>query len=115
MRASEIERTWDALAAGRLSVQRCRCGTQRFSTGQFCRACGSSDWSWADLDGQGLVHSYTIVHRPRGRPTTLVLVDVSDVRILGVLRARRTPRIGAAVEVVPNARRKGPITFRLLD
>jgi uncharacterized OB-fold protein len=55
---------WEAAAAHRLVVQRCaRCGTTRHPPRPVCARCASLEHEWQELDGRGIVHTYTVVHR----------------------------------------------------
>ena len=55
---------WDAIAEGRLSIQRCTsCGLLRHYPQLRCPSCHSPDSDWADVSGRGRVHSYTVAHR----------------------------------------------------
>lgn len=56
---------WDACRRGELRLQRCRaCGTWRHHPRPMCPACHSLDHEWALASGRGVVHTFTIVHRP---------------------------------------------------
>ncbi|MGB0621559.1 MAG: Zn-ribbon domain-containing OB-fold protein [Myxococcota bacterium] len=55
---------WDAIAEGRLAIQRCTsCGLLRHYPQLRCPSCHSPDSDWADVSGRGRVHSYTVAHR----------------------------------------------------
>jgi len=56
---------WDACRRGELRLQRCAgCGRFRHHPRPMCAACGSLDYEWALASGRGIVHTFTIVHRP---------------------------------------------------
>jgi len=77
---------WAAAAAGRLVLQRCdRCDRHHFPPRVRCPRCWSaSALSWADADGRGVVHAFSVVHRPPtpdfndGRPYVVALVDLAE-------------------------------------
>ena len=56
---------WDAAKQHRLVIQACDdCGTRYFYPRPLCPACRSFDYDWALASGRGVVHTFTIVHRP---------------------------------------------------
>lgn len=56
---------WDACRRGELRLQRCLgCGAWRHHPRPMCPACHSLDYEWALASGRGVVHTFTIVHRP---------------------------------------------------
>lgn len=94
----------------RLVIQTCRaCSHQQQPPRPRCRSCRGDDLGWADVPGEGTVHTWTVVehqinpHFPV--PYTSVLVDVEPrpgeptVRFLGYLPGRPQLRVGTAVTV----------------
>jgi hypothetical protein len=80
---------WEAAAAGRLSIQRCRtCGRHYFYPRSFCPRCQSGDVEWTDVTGRGRLISYVINYRPMppadpGVPQVIALVELEEgVRML---------------------------------
>jgi uncharacterized OB-fold protein len=60
----ETKPYWDAVRAGRLSIQRCDdCGAHVFYPRLFCPSCMSDRLTWTDVSGRGEVYSFTVVHR----------------------------------------------------
>jgi uncharacterized OB-fold protein len=60
----ETKPYWDAIRAGRLSIQHCDdCGEHVFYPRLICPACMSDRLSWIDVSGRGEVYSFTIVRR----------------------------------------------------
>ena len=56
---------WDACRRGELRLQRCiDCRTWRHHPRPMCPQCGSTEYEWALASGRGVVHTFTIVHRP---------------------------------------------------
>ena len=56
---------WDGCARGELRLQRCsRCAAWRHHPRPMCPACGSREYEWGLASGRGVVHTFTIVHRP---------------------------------------------------
>jgi uncharacterized protein len=84
---------WDALAAGRLELPRCRdCGRAFFPPQPACPRCGSPAWARIEATGRGRLYSWVVAHTafdPRFAedvPYTLVAVDLDEgVRIVGRL------------------------------
>jgi uncharacterized OB-fold protein len=55
---------WDALADGRLVLQRCLdCGRHQHFPRHLCRWCGSLELEWAPATGAGEIVALTTVHR----------------------------------------------------
>jgi len=58
-------RFWQAIAHGRLELQRCaECGTFRHPPGPVCARCGATSSEWVESAGTGEVWSYTVIHPP---------------------------------------------------
>jgi hypothetical protein len=58
-------RFFEALAAGRLELQRCAdCGRPRFPLAPICPYCEGEGFSWEALSGRGTVHSWIRYQRP---------------------------------------------------
>jgi uncharacterized OB-fold protein len=56
---------WQALADGRLAVQRCRaCGRYQHYPREICHRCWSAELRWDPVSGHGVVWTWTVVHRP---------------------------------------------------
>jgi uncharacterized OB-fold protein len=92
----ETRHFWDALAAGRLDIQRCRsCARHVFyPRASVCPHCGGLGLDWVTATGRGNVHTFTVVHRaPPGfaseAPYVVALIDLEEgprmmSRLLGV-------------------------------
>ena len=101
---------WDACRRGELRVQRCaHCRAWRHHPRPMCPQCGSRDYEWALTSGRGVVHTFTIVHRPTlpafepALPYNVVAVRL-DEGVFMVSNLVDCPleqiRIGMPVEVV---------------
>lgn len=102
---------WRHVQAGRLHFQCCEdCSTYTHPPTLHCRYCGSPRRSWRPAPSQGVLFSFTIVHRaahPSVRddlPYNVVLVvfpDCGGVRLVtnAVGIAPETLRIGMALEI----------------
>jgi uncharacterized OB-fold protein len=62
---STTQRYWDALAAGRIDLQRCDdCGTWVHSPRARCTHCLSANLSWHEVAGHGEVYSFSVARQP---------------------------------------------------
>jgi len=60
---------WDALADGRLSIQRCdRCAALVFYPRLRCPSCASADLTWEDVEPVGRVVTVTSSRQPTAPP-----------------------------------------------
>jgi uncharacterized OB-fold protein len=102
---------FEALADGRLALQRCSgCGRVRNPVGPVCPSCGSESASWETLSGHGTVHSWIRYRRsylPQFEPLMpyVVLCVTLDegARIFGRLvddASGEDPNAGMPVEAV---------------
>ena len=58
---------WEAAAAGRLVLPRCRsCGTFIWYPRSFCPQCHTWGVEWVPATGRGTVYSFTVSHRGMG-------------------------------------------------
>ncbi|WP_254533839.1 Zn-ribbon domain-containing OB-fold protein [Natrinema gelatinilyticum] len=62
--SEDTGRFWDACNDGRFVVQRCTdCGTELFYPAAACPNCWNTDFDDVELNGNGTVESFTVVHR----------------------------------------------------
>jgi hypothetical protein len=102
---------WDAVAAGRLDIQRCRsCRRQVFYPRSLCRHCGGLDLEWVTVSGTGTVYSFTVVHRAPAEfqaeaPYVVALVELEEgVRMLTRLVDVEPAAVRVAMPVVVTIR-----------
>ncbi len=99
---------WEAVAAGRLDLQRCRsCSRHVFYPRSLCPHCGGADLDWVTVSGRGTVYSFTVVHRAPAEfqdeaPYVVALVELEEgarmlTRLIGVEPA--AVRVSMPVEV----------------
>ncbi len=76
---------WDAAKERRLSIQRCAsCERYVFYPRPLCPYCGSTELTWTDVSGRGVVYSYTIAWRPTMRafvedvPYVIAIVELAE-------------------------------------
>jgi hypothetical protein len=98
---------WTALKEGRLVGQFCTsCKSARFPVGPICPYCGSDDFNWRELSGEGTVFSWVCYHRSYMpefadlMPYVVVLVELAEgIRLFGRYISSGSPSIGAPVRV----------------
>jgi len=55
---------WDGCKNRRLLLQRCdACAAYRYYPGAICPSCGSLEFSWKDITGEGTVYTFSVVYR----------------------------------------------------
>jgi uncharacterized OB-fold protein len=101
---------WEACGRGELCLQRCTsCRSWRHPPRPMCPHCGSLDFAWERASGRGVVHTFTIVHRPTlptfedRVPYNVVAVQLDEGVFMVSNLVDCAPadiRIGMAVEVV---------------
>jgi uncharacterized OB-fold protein len=101
---------WEACGRGELRLQRCTsCRSWRHPPRPMCPDCGSLDFAWEQASGRGVVHTFTIVHRPTLQvfedrvPYNVVAVQLEEgIYMVSNLVdcALADIRIGMSVEVV---------------
>jgi len=80
----ETERFWSAAKAGRLELPFCKaCNHAIWYPKAFCSACGTVDIEWRQASGEGVIYSFTEVHRGEGPyrevgSFVLALVDLDE-------------------------------------
>ena len=102
----DSEPFWSGLAEGQLKLQVCKgCSKARHPISPACPYCGSNQWEWREMSGEGSVFSYARFHRsylPEFEdlmPYVVLSVQLAEgPRMFGRLVDRNvTPRIGDAV------------------
>lgn len=60
----ETRAFWDAAAAGRLLIKRCRsCGEPHWYPRALCPFCFSADTEWVEASGRGTIYSWSVMRR----------------------------------------------------
>lgn len=93
---------WDATRERRFLVPWCAaCGDPIWYPREMCPACGGTDLEWWRIEGRGVVHAVTVLHRPGVPvmadrvPYAVALVDlVEGVRIMSNVVARDPEAVG---------------------
>ncbi|NLY64264.1 MAG: DNA-binding protein [Alcaligenaceae bacterium] len=86
---------WDGLKEGRLLVQQCsHCSTVRFGPEWVCHKCRGFDFTWLDIEPEGIIYSWERVWHPshpalkEHGPYLVVLVELpsaENIRMVGNL------------------------------
>lgn len=104
---------WDTCNDDRFLVQRCTdCGHERFYPAAVCPNCWNTEWEDIELDGNGTVESFTVVHRAPTEafegetPYVVALVTMgSDMTVMAnVLAEPEEVSVGDAVELTWESR-----------
>jgi uncharacterized OB-fold protein len=101
---------WDGCRAGVLRLQRClSCQQPVFYPRVCCPHCGHGELAWFDASGQGVIASWTVIHRPGHEsfmadvPYIFAAVTLAEGPVMYGrlhLAADETPGIGLAVTAV---------------
>lgn len=99
---------FEAIAAGRLCVQRCDACATWLAPGQlYCDACGAPDPGWQQVPGDGELYSFVVYHRAfhpdfeQALPWTVGLVELDEgPRLLAPLKdvGPGRPRVGMRLQ-----------------
>lgn len=78
---------WEGCSLGELRFQRCGdCSTPAHTPAAVCARCHGSDLRWEVSSGRGVIHSFTVVHRPVSPdfdcPYVPVLVEMEESWIM---------------------------------
>ncbi|HEY8573825.1 Zn-ribbon domain-containing OB-fold protein [Phenylobacterium sp.] len=75
----ETKPFWDAAAEGRFLLPRCRaCATPFWYPRGTCPTCLSSDIEWAESPGEGVVYTYSVMHRSPTGPYAIGYVTLDE-------------------------------------
>ena len=90
---------WDALADGRVLIQRCRqCDTWVYYPRARCSACLADALTWTEVSGEGTVYTFTVARQP----TTPAFAEVVDP-IIAVVELDEGVRLTTSLEGVDPA------------
>lgn len=85
---------WDALAQGRVEIQRCDdCGSWVYYPRARCSMCLSAALTWTQVSGEGIVYTFTVARQP----TTPAFAEV-DTPIIAVVELDEGPRLTTSLE-----------------
>lgn len=101
---------WDGCRDGKLMLQHCaECDAWVFYPRVLCTNCHSERLEWSEASGEGVIHSFTVCHRPAGptfadeTPYVVALIDLAEgprmiSNIVGI--DPDSVRIGQSVRVI---------------
>ncbi|MGI9614351.1 MAG: Zn-ribbon domain-containing OB-fold protein [Acidimicrobiales bacterium] len=90
---------WDALADGRVTIQRCQqCETWVYYPRARCSHCLSDSLEWTEVSGVGTVYTFTVARQP----TTPAFAEVVDP-IIAVVELDEGVRVTSSLEGVEPA------------
>ena len=90
---------WDALADGRVELQRCsECDTWVYYPRARCPHCLSPDLVWHEVSGKGVVYTFTVARQP----TTPAFAEVDDP-IIAVVELDEGVRVTTSLEEIEPA------------
>ncbi|MBZ5735301.1 OB-fold domain-containing protein [Nocardioides sp. TRM66260-LWL] len=116
---------WDGLARGVIALPRCAaCDVWRTPGRVRCASCWSDEVLWQEVAPRGSVYSWIRTHRDvmseldvrAPYVTVLVALDDAPIRLLGMLSADASVRIGDRVEgyvITPAAASQSLLRWRL--
>ncbi len=118
----ESQEFWNAANRGELLFQTCEdCGNVQFYPRNYCTGCTSDKLRWAQSQGEGVVYTFTVVHRPPSAafkadvPYVIALVDLDEgfrmmmnVRGCGPDEVGIGARVRIIFETIPESEQKLP-------
>ncbi|NDZ18847.1 hypothetical protein C7T35_37930 [Variovorax sp. WS11] len=76
---------WDAAREGRLLIRSCTsCGRMHFMPRHLCPHCWSDVLQWVESRGDGVVHTFSVIHRAptpafaAGAPYVIAMIDLDE-------------------------------------
>lgn len=102
---------WEACNDGQLVVQQCTdCGNERFYPATVCPNCWNTEWEGVELDGNGIIESFTVVNRApteafeEETPYVVALITIGDENnttvMANILAEPADVSIGDSVELI---------------
>jgi len=102
---------WEAAAAGRLLVGKCKtCGKSHYYPRALCPVCGSDATEWVEATGRGTVYSYSVMRRlPVPYALAYVILDEGVTMMTNIVDCDLDAiRIGQRVRLVFKPTEGGP-------
>lgn len=70
---------WDAAAEGRFLIKRCNgCGKAHWYPRALCPFCFSEDTVWEESPGEGVIYTYSVMHRSPTGPYAIGYVTLNE-------------------------------------
>jgi uncharacterized OB-fold protein len=75
----ESQPFWDAATEGRFLIKRCNaCGKPHWYPRTLCPYCFSADTVWEESPGEGVIYTYSIMHRSPTGPYVIAYVNLNE-------------------------------------
>jgi uncharacterized OB-fold protein len=75
----ETQPFWDAAREGRFLIKRCRdCGKPHWYPRAICPHCFSSRTVWEESPGEGVIYTYSVMHRSPTGPYAIGYVTLNE-------------------------------------
>ena len=70
---------WDAAAEGRFLIKRCNdCGEAHWYPRALCPFCFSEKTEWEESPGEGVIYTYSVMHRSPSGPYAIGYVTLNE-------------------------------------
>jgi len=70
---------WDAAAEGRFLIKRCKdCGKAHWYPRALCPFCMSDETVWEESPGEGVIYTYSVMHRSPTGPYAIGYVTLNE-------------------------------------
>lgn len=70
---------WDAAAEGRFLIKRCKgCGKAHWYPRAICPFCFSAETEWEESPGEGVIYTYSVMHRSPTGPYAIGYVNLDE-------------------------------------
>jgi uncharacterized protein len=75
----ETKPFWDAAAEGRFLIKRCEaCGKAHWYPRTYCPFCDSGRTVWEESPGEGVIYTYSVMHRSPSGPYAIGYVTLDE-------------------------------------
>ena len=75
----ETKPFWDAAAEGRFLIKRCEaCGKAHWYPRTYCPFCSSGKTVWEESPGEGVIYTYSVMHRSPSGPYAIGYVTLDE-------------------------------------
>ena len=75
----ETKPFWDAAAEGRFLIKRCEaCGQAHWYPRTYCPFCDSGKTVWEESPGEGVIYTYSVMHRSPSGPYAIGYVTLDE-------------------------------------
>lgn len=75
----ETKPFWDAAREGRFLIKRCKaCGKAHWYPRAYCPFCASGETVWEESPGEGVIYTYSVMHRSPTGPYAIGYVTLNE-------------------------------------